>query len=131
MPGTGGRPASSGPASRGPDQNWRAFLRSQAGAPEDRADRSRSDADPELSKLALDADAPPPSVLPSQPKDQGPDLGADRGPAGPALPPVGPLPSDQLSVPPEQRLRPHEEQAPPLTGDGPAGRGKHRPIKAP
>src|SRR5437870_1409532 len=94
----------------------------EARAPEDRPDGGGPDADPELSKLALDSNASPPTVLPSQPEDQGADLWVDRGPAGLAPSLVGPLPPNQLPVPPEQGLRPHEEQAPALTGDRSAGR---------
>src|SRR6266540_3173431 len=45
--------------------------RARSRAPEDRADRGRADANPELAELALDADAPPPTVLPPQSTDPG------------------------------------------------------------
>src|SRR6266536_4992489 len=62
MPGCAGTHASSGPFRGRPGQVPR---------PEDRADRGRADANPELAELALDADAPPPTVLPPQSTDPG------------------------------------------------------------
>jgi hypothetical protein len=103
--------------------------RAEARAAEDMPDGGRPDPNPQLAELALDPHAPPPSVLPRQPNDEGPDLWVGRGPARPAFPPVGPSPSDELPVPPKQGLGAYEEQAPPLAGDGPTGRGEHHPIQ--
>src|SRR6266516_3346766 len=86
---------------------------------------------PSFRKLALDTDASPPPVLPPQPEDPGADLRVDRGRARLAFPPVGPRPPNQLPVPPEQGLRPDQDQAPPVTRDRSAGRGEHDSVEGP
>ena len=73
--------------------------------------RRGTDADAELSELALDPHAPPPRVLPRQAKHEVPDFWIDRGPSRPARA-VGPLPPDELPVPPEQGLRGDQERRP-------------------
>ena len=42
--------------------------------------------------------------------------------------PIGPLAADQLSVPPEQGPRGHDERLPSIPGQDPAGRGEKHPI---
>ena len=60
--------------------------------------------------------------------DEGADLGIDRWPAGAPSPLVCPLPTDQLPVPAEQRLRPDHEVGPEPSRQGPAGRREQDPV---
>ena len=96
--------------------------------PERGADRRRSDADPELAKLALDPDTAPAGVLPGQPEDERTDLGIDRWPARTTVPALGPLPAHELAVPPEEGRRGHEEGDPALRRDDPTRGGEQDPI---
>jgi hypothetical protein len=57
-----------------------------------------------------------------------PDLGIDWRPAGPAVW-VGPLPTDQLAVPSEQRLRRDQEHRPALTRESARQGGQHRTVE--
>jgi hypothetical protein len=59
------------------------------------------DADPELAELALDPDVAPPGILSGKAQDNLSELRVDRRPT--RLPPrtERPLPTDQLSMPPE------------------------------
>jgi len=64
----------------------------------------------------------PPGVLPPQAEDQAPGVGVNRGPTGPSVR-LRPLPGNQLSVPPEERVGPDHERAPRLPWEQPARRG--------
>ncbi len=68
-----------------------------------------SDPDAELGELAPDPDAPPPGVFPSHPQDELSNLVGDRWPAPFRPAQVGPLPSHELPVPANKRLRANEE----------------------
>jgi hypothetical protein len=48
-----------------------------------------------------------------------------------ASPPVGPLASDELAVPPQQRLGRDHERAPPIPREGSARRGEEQPAAVP
>src|SRR5207248_10879065 len=50
--------------------------------------------------------------------------------ARPPSPPVGPLPPDQLAVPPQERLGLDEEHTPPVSANGAARCRKHDPVES-
>src|SRR5207247_351345 len=103
--------------------------RSDPSPAQDGADRGGAEADPELVELALDAQASPLGILPAHPDHEGPEFGVDgRTPRTP-LPPVGPLPTHELAVPPKERLRSDEEGGPPLAREQPAGSREEDPIE--
>src|SRR5918996_4944002 len=83
--------------------------RPESVGPEQRADRGRRDADPELGELTPDPQASPPGILPSHPQDEVSNLTVGRRPAAGGPSSVGPLPSHELPVPSKQRLRVDEE----------------------
>src|SRR5215207_825254 len=101
--------------------------RPQAGTPKDPTDGGRAHADAELTKLALNPDAPPPRVLLAEARDQVDGLRTQRRPAG-TSPTVGPLPPHELTMPAKQGLRRDHERGPSVAGQRPARRGEERPI---
>src|SRR5262249_33834847 len=76
---------------------------------QDRTDRRRADADPELAQLALDPHAAPARILPPQPQHQPPHPRIERRSTHAATP-DRPLPRDQLAPPPHKRPRPNPER---------------------
>jgi len=102
--------------------------RPQAGCLEDPPDGGGSHTDPELAELALDPWVALSGVLPGHPNDEFADLGIDGRPAG-SPPGVGPLPADQLPVPPEQRLGRDQERRPALAREGPGQGREYRAVK--
>jgi hypothetical protein len=80
---------------------------------------------PSFGELALDPHAAPPGVLPGELQDEVSGVRIEGRPPHAALPSVGPLPPNQLPVPPQQRLRTQHEGGPSRTGEHPARRGEH------
>jgi hypothetical protein len=78
----------------------------QARSPEQGPDRRRTDADPELAKLAFDPHASPAEILPGKLEDERTDFRVDRWPPWPTGPAVRPLPPHELGVPAEEGRRP-------------------------
>lgn len=103
--------------------------RPETGAPKDRPDRGRPDADAEHSELPLDPDASPPGVLPAEPQDKLSDLGVDRRPALTA-PTIGPLAPHELPVPANKRLGGDQERGPPIPGKKVPGGGEEHLVDA-
>ena len=66
--------------------------------------------------FALDADAPPPRVLPAEAEDQLADLGVDRRSARTTAT-KSPFPPHELPVPAKQRLGRDQELRPPVLGE--------------
>jgi len=66
----------------------------------------------------------------SDAKHQIPDLVADRRSAAGRAVAVCPLPSNELTVPPQERLRPDQERRPPLARQDPAGCHHQQPVPA-
>lgn len=99
----------------------------EASSAKDPPDRARPDPDAELSELALDPDTPPPRVLSAETDDEIGHLGTQWRPTR-ASSPVGPLASDELAVPPHQRLGGDHERGPSVPGEGPARRREEHPI---
>ena len=120
------RPEELGPGGSGPPRGG-----TESRRPEQRADRRRSDADPELAKLAFDPHTAPPRVLPGEAEDELTDRGIDRWSAWPTGPAIGPLPPHELAVPAEQRRRGDEEGDPAVTRDDPACGGEEDPVDGP
>src|SRR5439155_25925144 len=60
---------------------------------------------------------------------EGADLRIERRTTLPASPSIGPLRADELAVPPQERLRPDHEQAPPVPRDGSARGGEHDAVE--
>ncbi len=85
--------------------------RRQARDREHVADEARRDVDPELAQLTDDPLIAPARVLPGEAHDQLAYLMADRWPSGLAVG-IRPLVSDQPAMPAQERLRPHEKDAP-------------------
>jgi hypothetical protein len=101
--------------------------RPKAGTPKNPTDRARAHADPELAKLALDPDAAPPRVLPTEACDQLDGLRTQARSPG-TSPTVGPLPPHALTMPAKEGLRRDHERGPTVAGQRPARRGEERPI---
>jgi len=91
------RPSQPGPPQRG---------RIDAAGLEDLPYRRCSDLDSEPGQLAVDPAVPPSGVLACEPDDQGLDIPAGRGPAGPAPHGAGsPAAPDDIAVPAQDRVR--------------------------
>jgi hypothetical protein len=69
----------------------------------------------------------PHRVLPTESRNELDGLDVERRPARSPLA-VGPLPSHELAVPPEERLRHHHERAPSITAEPSACRGEEGSI---
>ena len=84
---------------------------------------------PSFAQLAPDPPVAPARVLGGQPHDQAADLGREgRAPRASAPAEGGPLPSYQLAVPAQQRLR-ADREAPPLgAGQQAAQPGQDEPV---
>ena len=93
---------------------------------EERPDRGRTDPDPELAQLALDPHAAPARILRANitPASEAPS----RAAAGPSSTPKRPLPTHQLALPTQKRLRRHDEHRPSLSRQQATGRGEDDPI---
>src|SRR6266542_4509512 len=99
----------------------------EARTTQDPPDGARSEPDPQLAELPLDSHASPSGVLPAETDDEIGRLGIEGRPAG-ASPMVGPLPPDELAVPPKEGLGRDQERGPTVPGEGPARRGEERPV---
>src|ERR1019366_1910164 len=91
--------------------------------------RARGDADPEPTKLALNANTSPAAVLPAETDDELDDLIAERGTSrtsqgSPSLP----LATRELPVPAKQGLGRDEETAPAPPWKYSAERSEHRSV---
>jgi hypothetical protein len=80
----------------------------------------------ELEQLALDPLVSPAVVLGGEPLDQDGDLGADRRPSRAVR--VGPLLSDQATVPPQDGARGDQPVRPQPSGQMPDQRGEDRSV---
>jgi hypothetical protein len=124
-------PVRLGPEEFGPARSGPSWGRTRSGSPEQRPDRRRAHADPELAQLASDPDAAPPRILPGQPKDELPNPRIDRRPSRPADPAVRPLPLHELAMPTEQGCRGDEEGDPAVPRDDPARHREEHPVTGP
>src|SRR6266536_2802283 len=88
---------------------------SQPVAQQDGADGSRRHADAELLELALDALVAPARVLSGQPQDQRHHMVGEWRTTAPMVG-LGPFAGDQPAVPPQDRVRRHQEDRPALAG---------------
>jgi hypothetical protein len=112
------RPGGTGPPGSG----------TQAGSPEDPPDGRGADPYAESAELTLDPEVAPPRILPGEAQDHVSKLRIDRRPAGAASPCERPLPVHQLPMPPQERLRPHQEGRPALAGQEPTRRRQEQPV---
>ena len=90
-------------------------------------DRARSDPDAELAKLALDPHTAPPRVLSPKTDNEIGHARTQRRPARTSST-VGPLPSDELAVPPKQCLGCEHERGPSVPREGTTRRREEHPI---
>jgi hypothetical protein len=94
---------------------------------QDRPDSAGRDPDAEPGELALDPAVAPTRVLACQPHDQRTNTGLWSQPARPPMR-IRPTTCEQRAVPATNRLRPHEQTAPPVTRKHPGQRGEDHPI---
>jgi hypothetical protein len=101
--------------------------------PEDVANGEMRTGIAQLDQLALNASVAPPWVLASQAQNQLPNLRCQPRPTepSPAARVQGPLPTDKLAVPTEQRLGSDEERAPGWPGQPPAQRREQQSVRPP
>ena len=93
------------------------------------AHAGRRDGHGELPALPYYAEVTPARVLPSQAQDEF-DYIVTQGIGREAtLPGVSPGPSDELSMPAQQRRRRDEERYPPLPAEEPCQRDEQRPVR--
>jgi hypothetical protein len=71
-------------------------------------------------ELALDSDTSPPRVLPPYADQEVPEVSVDRNTARGALPTVCPLATNELAVPPQERLGSDQKGRPALPRQEPA-----------
>jgi hypothetical protein len=103
--------------------------RPQARSAQDPSDRTGRDADTELSKLTLDANTPPASVLPTQANDEPDQFIAHRRSAiSTLLPPTAPLVLGRFPVPSQQRVGGNQEGPPPSSRKQSAECSENRSI---
>src|SRR6266536_1560485 len=100
--------------------------RSEASLAKQVAHRRRRYRDAEPAELTGDPLVAPAPVLPGEPKNQVPDLAADRRAADPTG--IPPALRDQPTVPSKERRRSDDKRAPARSRHQPAGRGKEHPI---
>jgi hypothetical protein len=117
------RPDTAGPGPSSPGS------RAEAGSSQDRADRRGPDPDLQLAELALDPHTSPTWVLPTHSDHGVPEVGVDGRTAGGVLPPVRPLPTNELAVPAEERLGSDQERRPSLARQDPARRGHQDSVE--
>jgi hypothetical protein len=91
------------PQELAPGRTTSTRCRPEAGSPKDPPHGARPDPDAELAELALDPHAPPPRVLPAETDDEIGGLRIEGRPTS-APPSVGPLPPDELPVPPKRSV---------------------------
>jgi len=105
--------------------------RIQSSSLQDVPDRRRRNSVSEPSEFAMDAAVTPRRVLPGEPDRQLPDYHGDSGtsPNWLRLRRVSPVPSDQLSVPAQQRRRRHDPHTQQLARQQPRQRRKHHPVR--
>src|SRR6266511_2049092 len=100
--------------------------RSEASLAKQVAHRRRRYREAEPAELTGDPLVAPAPVLPGEPKNQVPDLAADRRAADPTG--IPPALRDQPTVPSKERRRSDDKRAPARSRQQPAGRGKEHPI---
>ncbi len=110
-----------------PGRSDPAWSRAEAALAKHRGDGRGRDVDAELQEFSSDPEVAPPRVLPTESKDQVLDRGIERrttGPAGAASTP----PPRELSVPPDERVRAHQEALPSIPGKQPGSSCQERAI---
>jgi hypothetical protein len=95
--------------------------------PQDGADRRRRDIDSELAQLSHDPQVARTQVLARETHDQLAHLAIDRRAAGTPVR-IRPAAGDEPTVPPQERLRPHQEDVPAAPRQHSTQRRKHQPV---
>ena len=116
-----------GPEERSPARVRVAWRRADPARSEDAADCASADPMAKPDQFPLDPAVTPPRVLPGQTDNQVTYLCADTRTSRPVR--IRPMPTDQATVPGQQRSRGDNPMFPQLTREGTDQRGQHGPVR--